>query len=232
MRDFKAELKEASAQLGYDLTQIEQGSEEWHIARSGVITASKAENLLAKPGTAKRDGYMAELVGQICTGLVPDEITAKALNWGKEHEEAARMAYSAATFETVEDLTFIYKDKSMRAGCSPDGMCDGYGLELKSPWASRTFIEFACAGKIKPEYMKQCQFSMWVSDLDRWDFANFDPRMANSKKLHFVTIDRDEKMIGDIESAYTSFCADMDEMLDLLGVRFGAHWMHEPKQAA
>ncbi len=171
-----------------------------------------------------RQGYMSELVAQVCTGLLPDEISAKALRWGKDHEEDARDAYSAATFEIVGELPFIYKDSSMRVGLSPDGVCSTYGLELKCPWASRTFIEFAAAEKVRPEYWKQCQFSMWGTDLDRWDFANYDPRMHNCKKLHFITIDRDEKTMVEFDEKGAAFIEDMDKMLAKMGVRFGQQW--------
>ncbi|WP_062266951.1 lambda exonuclease family protein [Endozoicomonas arenosclerae] len=170
-----------------------------------------------------KQGYLAELVAQVCTGLIPDEINAKALVWGKEHEEHARDAYSAKTFEIVRDVPLIYKNDSMRFGCSPDGLCSNYGLELKCPWVSKTYIEFICADKIKPEYIKQCQFSMWITDLDRWDFANFDPRMR-AKKLHIETIERDEKLMSLFDEAGAEFIADMDAMLSKMGVEFGAQW--------
>jgi hypothetical protein len=224
MRDFYAELAALEGVLGFNPSLVEQGSEQWHRMRSGVVTASKAECLLAKPGTAKRSAYMAELVAQVCTGLLPDEINAKSLRWGKDHEEDARDAYSAATFEIVGELPFIYKDNTMRFGLSPDGICSKYGLELKCPWASRTFIEFVAADKIKPEYEKQCQFSMWGSDLDRWDFANYDPRMHNCKKLHYVTIERDEKIMLEFDEKGATFVEDMDEMLNNMGVKFGQQW--------
>ena len=96
-------------------------------------------------------------------------------------------------------------------------------LELKCPWASRTYIEFVCADKIKPEYYKQCQFSMWVTDLEQWDFANFDPRMR-TRKLHVVTIARDDKMMRQFDACGAEFLADMDIMLEQLGVEFGDQW--------
>lgn len=223
MRDFNKELADMEPVLGFNPNLINQGDPEWHMMRLGVVTASKADCLLAKKGTAKRDGYMAELVAQICTGLIPEEINSKALSWGKENEQAARDAYSASTFELVGDIPFIYKDNSMRFGCSPDGMCATHGLELKCPWSTRTYIEFVCAGKIKPEYVKQCQFSMWVTGLDRWDFANFDPRMK-SNKLRIVSIERDQKMIERLDDVVNEFTEDMDLMLNTLGVAFGQQW--------
>ena len=226
MRDFYKELKSLTGFFGFDPMTVEQGTRDWFRMRSGVITASKAENLLAKKGTAKRDGYMAELVAQIATGLLPDEVSAKALQWGKDNEQDAQDAYSAATFEIVGTIPFIYKDDYKRFGCSPDGMCAKHGLELKSPWATRTFIEFICADKIKPEYVKQCQYSMWVTGLERWDFASFDPRMIKNK-LHYVSIERDEKMMNQFDDLGAEFISDMDKMLNKLGIVYGSQFRVE-----
>lgn len=223
MRNFDEELKAYSETLGFEASIVEQGSSDWLTMRAGVVSASMADNLLAKLGTAKRYGYMAELVAQVCTGQIPEQINARALQWGKDNEEAARMAYSASTLDHIKEVPFIYKDDSMRFGCSPDGICGNYGLELKAPFASRTYIEFACAGKIKPEYVKQCQFSLWVTGLDYWVFASFDPRMKKNK-LHSVVVERDPKIIDQIETAASVFIEDMDKMLAKMGVEFGEQW--------
>ncbi|WP_211828700.1 lambda exonuclease family protein [Kistimonas asteriae] len=223
MRDFYQELKKHADTFGFDPTKIEQGSPEWHRMRAGVVTASRADCLLAGKDTAKRQSYLAELVAQVCTGLIPEEINAKALNWGKDNELNAREAYSAETFSVVKSIPLIYKDDLMRFGCSPDGLLSERGLELKCPWASRTYIEFVCSDKIKPEYQKQCQFSMWVTDLEKWDFASFDPRMR-TKKLQIVTIKRDEKMMRQFDTCAAEFLADMDIMLARLSTEFGTHW--------
>ena len=231
MRPFQQELAAYAPILGFDPSVVEQGSESWHRMRLGVVTASKADCLLAKSGTAKRDGYMAELVAEICTGLIPAEINAKALLWGKENEDEARAVYSASTFEVVESVPLIYKDDTMRFACSPDGLCSNHGLELKCPWASRTHIEFICADKIKPEYQKQCQFSMWVSGLETWDFASFDPRMKKSKKLRTVTVERDKAMMAQFDEASAAFIKDMDAMLAKIGIAFGDQWTNCPAAA-
>jgi exodeoxyribonuclease (lambda-induced) len=226
MRDFKKEMELHSETLGFDLSKVEQGSPDWHRSRAGCISASKAYYLLMKRGTEGRQTYLNELVASIATGLLPEEIKAKPLQWGKDNEDDAREAYSAATFESVEDVAFIYRDELMRAGCSPDGLITGQqkGLELKSPWSSAVFIAFAAAGTIKKEEVVQCQFSMWVTGYHSWAFAKFDPRNVNCKKLHHVVVERDEEMMEKIESGYNDFIEDMDEMLKNLGLEFGMQW--------
>jgi predicted phage-related endonuclease len=226
MRDFKKEMELHSETLGFDLSKVEQGSPDWHRSRAGVVSASKAHYLLMGRKTAGRQTYLNELVASIATGLLPEEIKAKPLQWGKDNEDDAREAYSAATFESVEDVAFIYRDESMRGGCSPDGLIVGEekGLELKSPWSSAVFIAFAAAGTIKKEEVVQCQFSMWVTGYHSWAFAKFDPRNVNCKKLHHVVVERDEEMMGKIESRYNDFIEDMDDMLKNLGLEFGMQW--------
>jgi len=226
MRDFNKEMELHSETLGFDLSQVKQNSPEWMRSRAGVISASKAHYLLMGRKTAGRQTYLNELVASIATGLLPEEIKAKALQWGKDHEEDAREAYSAATFEGVNDMAFIYKDETMRAGCSPDGLIAGEekGLELKCPVSSAVWIAFAAAGTIKKEEIIQCHFSMWVTGYQSWAFAKFDPRNVNCKKLHHVVIERDEEMMKKITAGYNDCIEDMDAMLKNLGLEFGMQW--------
>lgn len=229
--------------FGFNPAAIDQTSEEWHLLRLGVITASKAECLITKKRgskgfaygndfiaatdkDSKRQTYMLELVSEIASAQLPEDIRAKPMQWGRDNEAAAREAYEAATFTTFKELPFIYLNQKMRAGISPDGLNDDDvgGLELKCPWSSKVYIEFLVDDVIKPEYRHQCQFSMWVTGREYWDFANFDPRMQNVKKLHYTRIERCPVAMEVFDEAYQSFIADMDKMLERAGTEFGAQW--------
>ena len=226
MRNFLEERKIHSETLGFDLGELEQGTENWHTARAGVVTASKASLLLMGRDTQGRKTYIDELVASVATGQVKEEITAKALQWGKDYEQSAQDAYSAATFETVINHGFIYMDDSMRAGISPDGIISGQskGLELKCPYSSGVWAGFAGRGFIKKEEAAQVQFSLLATDFDKWAFAKFDPRNIYCKKLHHIEIGRDEKMITKLRDGLESFIEDMDESLQKLGLNFGTQW--------
>lgn len=183
-------------------------------------------NQLPRVKSETKQTYMNELVAQIATGKLVEEVSAKPLAWGKENECDARDAYGADTFETIKEVSFLYQDESMRAGISPDGLIDGEdkGLELKCPWSSSVWVAFATQGYIKKEEIAQCQFSMMVTGFDSWAFAKFDPRNENCKKLHRVIIERDEVMIQKMREGLKSFIADMDESLKKLGLEFGMQW--------
>ena len=226
MRNFAEERRIHGETLGVDLSSMEQGSGDWHRARSGVVTASKASILLMGRKTQGRLSYMDELIASIATGRVKDEIKAAPLQWGKDYEQDAQDAYSAFTFETVINHGFIYKDDSMRAGISPDGMIDGQqkGLELKCPFSSGVWAAFAGRGEIKKEEVAQIQFSLLVTDYKNWSLAKFDPRNINCKKLHVVEIQRDDEMIDKLRKGLEEFIEDMDLALDVLGLNFGDQW--------
>ena len=104
-----------------------------------------------------RQGYMAELVGQIVTGLLPDEMSFKQCEWGNEHEDSARALFELELGVDVDVPAFIYKDKGKRCGISPDGLIVGkkIGLELKCPFTTKVFVEFATCEKIKKEYIPE-----------------------------------------------------------------------------
>jgi len=252
------------------IDQIEQGTDDWFLAKAGVVSASRAtefsmESKLAPmpdatyekvgklhvyhydygtfEGTNKsevqneirsilprvygdmRQGYMAELVAQIATGLVPEQMSFKQCEWGHEHEDQARAFFELENGVDVTVPAFIYRDKEKRFGISPDGLITGtkIGLELKCPFTSKVFVEFATCDKIKKEYIEQCQYSMWVTGYEGWYFANYDPRIT-TKKLHWVLINRDQAFMDKYDEAEKNFIRDMDSMLGKLDLKFGQQW--------
>lgn len=220
---------------------IEQGTDNWHRLRLGVITASKAGDVLAKKGSQTRQNYLHQLVAEVCTSNY-ENITSNSLEWGNENEAAAISAYEFLTGYKVLPGEFIYKDKGKRCGCSPDGLVsveaiseddDAFagkkinfiekGLELKCPYSTKTYIDFIYSNKIKKEYTMQCQFSMWVTGYDEWDFANYDPRMI-TKMIHIVTLERDKELMKRFDEAIPEFIEDMDKILKDIGVEYGRQW--------
>ena len=175
-----------------------------------------------------KKGYMNELIGQVCTGLVPESVSFKQAEWGHMNEELARDAYEARNFAIVAQAGLIYKDDSMRCAISPDGllMDDKRGLEIKSPFTTQVHIDTLLNGKIKPEYYVQCQYSMWVTGWDCWDFCSYDNRMRGdaSNRLHVIPVKRDEDYMKLFDERVPVFIKKMDEALAKLGFEFGDQW--------
>lgn len=212
------------------ICQHDQGSDEWLKSRLGVITASEVHALLpdARSKTFKykeaRSTYMHKLIGEVCTGYC-EEINAKALQWGKDNEEAAIAAYEFESGLETEKIGLVYKDSSKRAGASADFKIkdEDHGGEVKCPITPLVYINFLLDEEVKDQYVSQYQFGMWVTGWKYWDFANYHPRMKK-KMLHRITVERDLKLMEYFENEIPKFIQEMDDKLKKIGIEYGAQW--------
>lgn len=170
-----------------------------------------------------RNGYLNELIAQVCTQEFKEQGTFKQTEWGKENEDIARAVLGFKLGVEVDEVGFIYKDENKRAGISPDGIIKelNCGAEIKCPFDTKYHIDFLLDDKIKPEYIEQCQFSMWVTGFTKWIFASYDPRMKKAdSRLKFVEIERDEVFMKKYDEAYSIFISEMDMKLESIGFTF------------
>lgn len=224
---------EVNSITGVNTFNIEQGTEEWLKHRAGVITASVAHNIIKK-GRAKgsysesRKAYMNELIAQVCTGEVPEQTPFKQAEWGHMNEELARDAFEFDHFTIVTQCGLIYKDESLRCAISPDGLLmeEKEGLEIKSPWTSKVHVDFLLDDEVKPEYITQVQYSMWVMDWDKWHFCSYDNRFRGDKSNRLATklFERSNEVSKQLDYEIPLFIEEMDEKLHKLGFAFGDQW--------
>lgn len=224
----KEDQNKLEEKLGFKPMDILQGSDAWHSMKLGVISASKAKELLAKPSSQTYKTYIADLVAQVATRM-RHNISANSLMWGNDHEDAARSAYEFYFKVKIVELPFIYGDDKMRYGCSPDGLVVESdkiikGFEIKAPYNPTNYIKFVCNNNIKKEHELQCQFSMFVTGLDTWDYCNYDPRVEKHQ-LHFYRYEKDEKLMSEIAERIEMAIHDMDKMLEILDLKFGSQWL-------
>lgn len=205
-----------------DLDQVQQGSEMWLKVRLGVLTASNASKIVAKKDSDTRFTYMSQLISEVCIGDI-EEINAKALEWGRTYEPAARSSYEFETGSKIIQTPFIFKDDSFREGASPDGLLSDRALELKCPWSGVNYIKFLTDDYLKPEWKYQIQFQMRVIGCDIIDMCQYHPQMKKHQ-LKIRTIEKDEKMQATLSDAVPQFISDMDETLKKIGVKFGSQW--------
>lgn len=204
------------------VTKARQGSPEWLNLKLGVLSASRASEIVAGKKTATRSNYMAELLAQICTGE-GEEINSKYLEWGNFYEGAARASYEFSTDTKIEQVLFVFKDGSFREGCSPDGIVNGKGVEIKCPYNAANYIKFLVDDKIKPEYEWQYQYAMRVMGCDEFDFVQYHPNM-NTKPIKILTVKKDLEKQKAFDDLVPEFIQDMDAMLKSIGVEFGSQW--------
>lgn len=206
------------------MTEIEQGSADWHAMRLGKVTASRVADVIARTKTgwgASRGNYMAQLVAERLTGAVADSYSNAAMQWGTETEPQARLAYEFRTDASVDQIAFIAHPSIPMSGASPDGLIGADGLvEIKCP-NTATHIETLRNGKVPGKYLTQMQWQMACTGRQWCDFASFDPRMPESMALWIERVARDDAQISELEELVEDFLAELDETVEELTRLYG-----------
>jgi hypothetical protein len=148
----------------------EQGSDEWHECRRGVVTASEFHKVLAKGEGKVRRTYMYTLAGERVAGRVVPGYSNQYMSRGKEDEGEAVCEYEALTGELVTPCGFMRRGD---VGCSPDGLVGSEGMiEAKT---KNYDLHIACLdkGDVPSTHLAQVQGALWVSQRKWLDFVSY-----------------------------------------------------------
>lgn len=204
---------------------IEQGTEAWHQARLGKVTASRIADMLAKTKSgwgASRANYAAELVAERLTVERIEGYTNAAMAWGTANEPLARMAYEFLHDVDVEQIGFVDHPSIAMSGASPDGLVGPDGMiEIKCPNTS-THLQTLLGAPIAEKYRLQMQWQMACKGRAWCDFASFDPRLPEEMRLHVQRVTRDDKLIGELERETEAFLAEISQTVAELRARYGS----------
>ncbi len=195
------------------ILDCEQRADQWHQARLGVVTASNAHRILTPSGKASEQAetYMCELLAERLTGKPTETYESEWMIRGKETEDEARSWYEFHTDRTVRQVGFIYKDEDRLVGCSPDGLYECGGLEIKCPKAG-THVGYMYKPEVPMKYRPQPQFSLWVTGLDTWEWLSYHPDLDSV----IIPVRRDEAYIRILEAAVNTFTAELLRRLQVL----------------
>jgi putative phage-type endonuclease len=180
---------------------IEQGSDEWHAIRRGVITASAISRLLTGTGKpanndtsrAQLDQLLAErITGESDPGFYNDDMAR-----GHLLEPFARDLYSQH-YNEVQECGFITSTLGgVTVGYSPDGLVGDDGLiEIKAP-RQKTHLKSLLTNQVPGEYVPQVQTGLAVSGRAWCDFISYAPGLP----LFVRRVERDELVIDQIIAA-------------------------------
>ena len=187
---------------------IEQGTEEWLKIRLGKVTASGVADVLAKTKTgvsASRANYLIKLAIQRTTGQIEEGFTNDAMQWGKDHEAQARVAYEVVSGNFVDQVGFVEHPSIKWFGCSPDGLINNNGLvEIKCP-NSATHWSYIKDDGPPTKYYIQMQAQMACTEREWCDFVSFDPRMPERSRLFIKRVDREDEYIAEMEAEVKKF---------------------------
>lgn len=190
-----------------------QRSDEWRALRAGRITASRAKDVLAKIKTgeaADRRNYRMQILAERLTGIPQDSDYINGdMQWGIDHEDAARNAYEVRTGVLVHQVGLVMHD-GLPVAASPDGLIDADGCsEIKCP-RTTTHIGYLSAGRCPPEYIAQVQMQLWIAERQWCDFVSFDPRLPAKLQLFVHRVQRDDEYIKTLESEIVKFSDEVD----------------------
>ena len=194
-----------------------QGTEEWHAARCGLLTASEMDRILTPTlkiaNNDKSRAHLWELLAQRITGYVEPQYVGDDMLRGWDDEGRARELY-ATRYAPVDQVGFVTNDRwGFTLGCSPDGLVGDDGMiECKSrrqKYQIQTLIENAQSDTVPDDYALQIQTALLVSERKWCDFISY------SGGLPMVTIRvlPDEEMQSAIISAAAAFEEKLAEKL-------------------
>jgi putative phage-type endonuclease len=191
--------------------EIVQGTPEWHQARLGCATASRANDFCAAETTAAYQNYLWDLVSERETQTATEGYSDAYMQRGTEMEPVARAAYEAHTGTFVTETGFWLHPTIPFFGASPDGLVGDDGLiEIKCP-KTPNHLRYRNEGKVPAKYKRQmicqilCTGRKWV------DFVSFDNRVRDSKQLFIVRFEPTQKEIDEILKSVQSFLADVEK---------------------
>lgn len=207
------------------MTDIIQGTAEWHQARLGRVTASRVADVIARTKSgysASRAGYMAELIAERLTQTPAASFTNAAMQWGTEHEPEARAAYEFMAGCDVVEVGFVEHPTIGMSGASPDGLVGNDGLvEIKCP-NTATHLDTLLSQSIPGKYQTQMLWQMACTGRQWCDFASYDPRMPEHMRLFIARLHRDDARISEMEREVSAFLTELNAKLSDLNVLYGA----------
>ena len=154
-----------------------QGTDEWHAARCGMVTASVAGKLLTSTlkvaDNESSRGVVLTMAAERITGHVDETYTGPDMWRGHEDEPLARDAY-AEHIAPVDEVGFMVRDfGDYRIGYSPDGLVGDDGqIEIKSR-LQKLHLRTILVDQIPAEHMAQLQCGLLVSGRDWCDFISY-----------------------------------------------------------
>ena len=214
--------------MTFDIVRAEQRSPAWFAARLGRLTGTGAAAMLSEgrtKGTRGETGkkLLDRLVTELLTGLTEDDLpfVTPAIQRGIDCEPLARCAYEAETGLCVHQTGFL-SARDLRVGCSLDGHVGAFEgiVEIKCP-NSRTHKEYLRSGQVPADYLPQIRHNLWVSGAAWCDFVSYDPRLPHEMRLFTSRVERDDKVIADLERTIEGFLAELDEKVARLCAVYG-----------
>jgi hypothetical protein len=160
------------------LDELEQGSDEWHAARRGILTASTIGRLIAAStikaaSNVESRTLTLQLAAERITGHTDPTYASDAMERGTYDEPVARDIYTRS-FDPVTECGFMVRDDwGFKIGYSPDGLVEDDGLiEIKSR-DQKAHLATVLADEVPAANMAQLQCGLLISGRAWIDYVSY-----------------------------------------------------------
>lgn len=179
----------------FTVIDCEQRTPEWHQARCGRLTASRAADAIdfLKSGgeSAKRRDYRLQLVAERLSGRPQESGFVNAeMQRGTDLELDARAAYEVLTADVVRECGFV-KSNTLEAGCSLDGYLGDFDtlISLKCP-KTATHIRYLQEQRFPVDYEPQMLHELWITGASAYHFLSYDDRLPEHLQTFLFVVQR------------------------------------------
>ena len=163
----------------YAIHDCEQGSDEWHKARTGLLTASEVKLIvtptLKSADNEKTRAHVWEIAAQRVTGYTEPTYISDDMLRGQADEITARELYSDR-YDPVEEVGFITREVApgVVIGYSPDGVgiMGGFGIECKSR-RQKFQMEVIATNEVDKDHILQLQTGLLVTGWEYIDYISY-----------------------------------------------------------
>jgi putative phage-type endonuclease len=210
---------------------VEQGSDEWHALRRGVITASTISRLITSTGKpANNDtsrSQLLQLLAERITGESEPSFYNNDMARGHLLEPLARDIY-AKHRAPVQECGFVTADfDGTVIGYSPDGLVGDEGLiEIKSPLRKRHLLSLL-SDEVPAEYMPQVQTGLAVTGRHWCDYISYAPGLP----LFVHRCKRDELAIAYLIIAAQAAEVELQRLMEIYTTKAAIFPATEPIQS-
>ena len=192
----------------FTVYDVPQGSVEWKRLRSGIFTASRADDAFAttKKGdfTAERKNLRSELALARLTGQPKEDgYQSRAMLDGMKREAAAIRAYENIHGVLVRSCGFV-RDNDAPIGCSPDGVigdfeglvqakCPLQATHLATLMALRLLTDPSRQTPVIPsEYWNQIRHELYVTGAAWCDYFSYHADFPEPLRAVTIRVTRDD----------------------------------------
>ena len=209
-----------------------QQSEEWEQWRNRPTASEFSSFITPARGdySAQSTAYAAKIVAKRL-GVYTEAPPSFWMEWGTEHEVNAKVAYTKASGQEIEDVGFVLPDHTDAFGGSPDGLVEDDGLiEIKCP-APETLISYHASGGIPAQYKPQVQGLLLITGRAWCDFFVFHPlltpfihRVYPDPKYHGKILECLSRLLEEIDRIEACVQREQHELVSVGTTRDDVRW--------